>query len=72
MPENLKLDTTALEPLLTAKDGAAFLAISLPTFWRRVADGTIPQPVKIGNLSRWPESDIASVIASAKAGRDHA
>lgn len=66
-PEELWLD-----PLLTARQGANLLSISLPTFWRRVADGTIPQPVKIGSLSRWPQSEIVEVISSAKAGRGHA
>ncbi|TIS63932.1 MAG: DNA-binding protein, partial [Mesorhizobium sp.] len=42
------------DPLLTAKESAAFLQVSIPTFWRRVADRTVPPPVKIGALSRWP------------------
>jgi len=57
------------DPLLTAKEGAAVLQVSLPTFWRRVADGTVPRPVKIGALSRWPRSEIIAVIEAAKARR---
>jgi predicted DNA-binding transcriptional regulator AlpA len=57
------------DPLLTAREGAAYLQISVPTFWRRVADGTIPRPVKLGGLSRWPQSEITSVIEQAKAQR---
>jgi predicted DNA-binding transcriptional regulator AlpA len=57
------------DPLLTAKEGAAILQISVPTFWRRVADGTVPRPVKLGGLSRWPKSEILSVIEAAKAAR---
>lgn len=37
----------------TDRDGAAFFGWSRATFWRRVQDGTIPQPVKIGRTSRW-------------------
>ncbi|PBB96430.1 AlpA family transcriptional regulator [Mesorhizobium sp. M1A.F.Ca.IN.022.07.1.1] len=58
------------DPLLTAKESAAFLQVSIPTFWRRVADRTVPPPVKIGALSRWPQSEISAVIEKAKASRD--
>ena len=54
------------DPLLTAREGAKVLQVSVPTFWRRVADGTVPQPVKIGALSRWPASEITQVIQIAK------
>jgi predicted DNA-binding transcriptional regulator AlpA len=57
------------DPLLTVREGAAVLQMSVPTFWRRVADGTVPKPVKIGSLSRWPRSEILSVIEQAKARR---
>ena len=58
------------DPLLTARESATCLQISIPTFWRRVADGTVPKPVKIGALSRWPRSEILEVIETAKAQRD--
>jgi len=57
------------DPLVTADDGAAILGMSLATFWRRVADGTVPQPLKLGFLSRWPKSEILAVIEKAKAAR---
>jgi predicted DNA-binding transcriptional regulator AlpA len=57
------------DPLLTDKEAAKVLHISTPTFWRRVADGTVPKPVKIGSLSRWPHSEITAVIEKAKAAR---
>ncbi len=58
------------DPLI--RDGAAadMLGCSKATFWRRVADGTIPRPVKIGGMSRWPQSEIEAVIERAKARRD--
>jgi len=58
------------DPLLTKKEAAAILDVSIPTFYRRVADGTVPKPIKIGTLSKWAQSEILSVIESAKAARD--
>lgn len=58
-----------IDPLLTARESAAVLQISIPTFWRRVADGTVPPAVKIGALSRWPRSEILAAIEDAKGRR---
>lgn len=58
-----------IDPLLTASESAQYLQVSVPTFWRRVADGTVPPAVKIGSLSRWPHSEILEVIAAAKSKR---
>lgn len=58
-----------VDPPLSVREGAAVLQISVPTFWRRVADGTIPKPVKLAGLSRWPQSEIVAVIEDAKARR---
>ena len=60
------------DPLLTAKESAAILQCSQPTFWRWVAAGTVPKPVKLGALSRWPQSEILAVIETAKAARNAA
>lgn len=59
-----------LDPLIRDSDAARMLGCSRATFWRRVADGTIPKPVKIGGMSRWPTSEIVSVIDAAKAQRE--
>ena len=70
MPQAIQdLTTLAPDPLLIARESAAILQVSVPTFWRRVADGTIPKPVKLGGLSRWPKSEILGVIETAKAAR---
>jgi predicted DNA-binding transcriptional regulator AlpA len=58
------------DPLLTARESARLLQVSVPTFWRRVADGTVTKPIKIGALSRWPQTEIFGVIEKAKALRD--
>ena len=60
------------DPLLTAREGACLLQISIPTFWRWVANGTLPKPVKLGGMSRWPQSEILAVIETAKAARTSA
>jgi predicted DNA-binding transcriptional regulator AlpA len=57
------------DPLVRDKEGAAILGVSVPTFWRRVADNTVPKPIKIGGSSRWPRSEILAVIEEAKAAR---
>jgi predicted DNA-binding transcriptional regulator AlpA len=60
------------DPLLTTDEVADFLKISRVTLWRRVKDGTVPKPLKVGVFSRWPRSDILSVIDAAKAARSAA
>ena len=57
------------DPLLTKKEAAEILKISIPTFYRRVADGTVPKPIKIGALSKWLLSDIIATIEDAKSAR---
>ena len=55
--------------LIRDNEAAALLCCSKATFWRRVSDGTIPRPLKIGGMSRWPRSEILAVIDQAKAQR---
>lgn len=57
------------DPLIRDGEAASLLGCSRATFWRRVADGTIPPAVKIGGTSRWPLSEIVAVIETAKAAR---
>jgi len=57
------------DPLLTAREGAAELQISEPTYWRWVKNGILPKVVKLGGMSRWPRSEILAVIEQAKAQR---
>ncbi len=58
--------TGLADTLLRDKEVAAQLRVSVPTVWRRVKDGTIPKPLKIGSLSRWQQSDIKAVIDAAR------
>ena len=54
-----------IDPLLTAREGADLLQISVPTFWRWVSSGTLPKPVKLGGMSRWPKSELVGFVERA-------
>jgi len=56
--------------LLDVKAVAAMFQASPATIWRRVNDGTMPCPVRIGGMTRWARDEIDAVIDSAKAARD--
>jgi len=58
------------DPLIRDADGAFMMGCSKATFWRRVADGTVPAAIKIGGMSRWRLSDIQNVIAKAESKRE--
>lgn len=62
--------TDELSILLTDHAGAALLGISRATFWRRVADGTLPKPIKIGHATRWRRAEVLAAIERATAERD--
>jgi predicted DNA-binding transcriptional regulator AlpA len=51
--------------LLNVKEVAAVLGCSVASVWRRVADGTIPQPIKLGGTTRWLQPEIQTVIERA-------
>lgn len=57
------------DPLLNVRESAKLAGVSVPTFWRRVADETFPPPVKLGNLSRWPRSEILDALERLKVAR---
>lgn len=46
-------------------DAAGILGCSRATLWKMVKLGTVPQPIRIGSLTRWRKSDIADLIARA-------
>lgn len=56
--------------LLTDLQVAALFSCSRKTVWRRVSDGTLPRPVKLGHATRWLRSEIDAVIAAAVVARD--
>lgn len=54
-----------MKRLIRDTEAAEILGCSRSTLWRRVKDGTIPQPLKIGGMTRWHIADIEAVIATA-------
>ena len=50
--------TTLEKILVPAAEAAALLSMGKSTFWREVAKGVIPEPIKIGGLTRWRVSDL--------------
>ena len=69
---NAQHTTSTLDPLLTAEQCAGALNIGLSTFFTKVARGILPKPVKLGNSSRWPQSEIVSAIDEMKSKRGRA
>lgn len=66
----MRATTPPVDPLLTDKESAAILRVGVSTFRRYVARGLIRGPLKLGGISRWPQSEIEAVIEAAKAQRD--
>ena len=62
--DNICSKQTTLEifRLVNDAEAAATIGVSKATWWRRVADGTMPQPIRIGSLTRWKVSEIATAI----------
>ena len=56
--------------LLSDNAGAALLGISRATFWRRVNDGSLPRPIKLGGATRWHRDELLATVAAALAKRD--
>ncbi|OIQ91714.1 hypothetical protein GALL_263450 [mine drainage metagenome] len=51
--------------LVTAVEGAGMLSMGRSTFWRAVGAGMLPQPVRIGGLTRWRVADLMRAIDPA-------
>lgn len=61
---------TIAPALLSDQGVAALLDISRASVWRRVNDGTLPKPIRIGHLTRWSRAEIEAVIETALAERN--
>lgn len=44
--------------LVAAQDAARMLSMGRSTFWEHVKAGNLPQPVKIGGITRWRVEDL--------------
>ncbi|MEM8802897.1 MAG: helix-turn-helix domain-containing protein [Pseudomonadota bacterium] len=58
--------------LISVRDTAAILGCGVATVWRKTSEGSIPQPVKIGGLTRWSEAELSNFIENAKQAREAA
>lgn len=58
-----------VDPLIRDKEAAFIMRISTASFWRRVKDGTVPRPIKLGGMSRWSKSEIVEVVERLKSTR---
>lgn len=56
--------------LVSDREAARLLGVSRSTWWRRVADGTMPPPLKIGGVTRWRADEIAAAIQALTAERE--
>jgi len=63
------MTATQTDHLLSVKETAAAFGCSVATVWRWAADGTINQPLKLGGMARWKQSDVDKAIAKADAAR---
>lgn len=52
--------------LLTVREVAATLKISVNTVWRHVRNGALPEPVRIVGATRWRRADIEALFAPAE------
>ena len=48
--------------LVTAIEGARMLSMGRSTFWRAIGAGMLPQPVRIGGLTRWRVADLIRAV----------
>ncbi|MGR3717820.1 MAG: helix-turn-helix transcriptional regulator [Thermohalobaculum sp.] len=55
--------------LIEVRTVAAMIEISPSTVWRRVADGTLPKPCRIGGLTRWSRPEVEAAINAKLAER---
>ena len=51
--------------LIPAAEAAALLSMGKSTFWREVAKGVVPGPVKSGGLTRWRVADLHRFVEGA-------
>lgn len=57
--------TTVSEKLLVpAVEAAEMLSMGRSTFWNKVKEKKLPQPVKVAGLTRWRVSDLHSFVNS--------
>jgi predicted DNA-binding transcriptional regulator AlpA len=51
--------------MVDATTGAEMLSISRATFYKWVALGVIPKPIKVGSVSRWPVTALRTLASAS-------
>ncbi|MAM25730.1 MAG: hypothetical protein CML55_10205 [Rhodobacteraceae bacterium] len=51
------------ERFLTYRELMSRLGVGKSSIYRRISDGTLPRPIKIGHLSRFRESEVTDALA---------
>lgn len=57
------------EQYLTLHQVMERLQLAKSSVYRRIKDGTLPQPIKVGNLQRFKESEIEAAMEALAAQR---
>ena len=59
---------TCDDPLLSAREGAAEVHLSLAAFWRAVAAGRLPRPLyPLPRAPRWRRSELQAALEATRA-----
>ena len=62
---NIKETPLIYDRLLKIDAALQIIPMAKSTFWQKVKEGVLPQPVKIGASTFWKHSDLQAFIANA-------
>lgn len=51
--------------LLNVTEVARLLGMSKSSVWRLTSDGTLPQPIRIGAMTRWRRAEVEAAFSDA-------
>jgi len=60
------IDRSTRREYLNLAELIAFLGISRASIYRRVADRTLPKPIKIGGNSRWSADEVRRCLSGSR------
>jgi predicted DNA-binding transcriptional regulator AlpA len=56
--------------LLSDVQAGSLLGVSRGTIWRRVKEGSLPKPIKLGGRTLWRRDELVDAIERATRARD--
>jgi len=59
------------ERYISIKDVMKWLRLGRTSIYRRIEDGTLPRPIKIGSLSRFKESEVKAALKFLETERNN-